>query len=374
MLKLKTAIHPTATQKATATVTAGIGITTIAGIISAFILYTEGMPLTTRICLAVAAVIIAIVILIAMYYTNKKYGIDWMAIIGYIIQLIDEIQHDLEDNKPNPDPDPVVTPPTADFTVTTAAGPLPQTAAFKDASTGATAWSWAFGDGATAVVKDPTHAYSMYGDYDATLTVSNSAGSATAKKTVSIREPQLAPGVQYAQWNGNTVVFILVPVWRNGGGKVVRDDCQDSSKWYPIVYKNSETDALKLCQRGYYEVATNTVYSIVDDPFAQPETKVDVQNKMDAAEQPMEYLMQWFAAKRSDVDINLLKCQLILPQNVIDGMKSGDGSAYRDYVAGLPLQPDGQPGGLIYAYANWLKNHDHAAQMAAANAYLDAYF
>jgi hypothetical protein len=131
---------------------------------------------------------------------------------------------------------------------------------------------------------------------------------------------------------------------------------------------------LHLCQQGYFEVEKNLVHSLVDDPFAQPETKNDVQNKMEAAEQPMEFLMQWFAAKRTNVDVNYLKCTLILSQSAIDQMKAGDGSAYRDFVNGLPLQPDGQPGGLILAYANYLKNHDKAAQLQAAIPMLDANF
>jgi PKD repeat protein len=158
LIALKKAMHPTATQKATATATVGISIATIAAVISTFIIYTSGMPLVSKVLLGIAGIIIAALILVGMYYTNKKYGIDWVAIIQYIVELVEEIQRDLEDNNPGPGPEPVVTPPTANFTVTVNAGPLPQTAAFKDASTGATSWSWAFGDSATAVIQNPTHA------------------------------------------------------------------------------------------------------------------------------------------------------------------------------------------------------------------------
>jgi gliding motility-associated-like protein len=55
---------------------------------------------------------------------------------------------------------------------------------FTDASTGATSWSWDFGDGATDVTQNPSHTYAA-GNYTVKLTVKNTNGcSATFQTTV----------------------------------------------------------------------------------------------------------------------------------------------------------------------------------------------
>jgi PKD repeat protein len=46
-------------------------------------------------------------------------------------------------------------------------------------------WAWDFGDGATAFVQNPTHAYSVAGNYTATMTVTD-AESTTASDTASV--------------------------------------------------------------------------------------------------------------------------------------------------------------------------------------------
>ena len=52
---------------------------------------------------------------------------------------------------------------------------------FTDASSGATAWSWTFGDGQTSNVKSPVHSYSVTGSYSVclTITVPTPAGNCT---------------------------------------------------------------------------------------------------------------------------------------------------------------------------------------------------
>ena len=53
-------------------------------------------------------------------------------------------------------------------------------------------WAWDFGDGATASVQNPTHAYSVAGNYTATMTVTD-AESTTASDTASVTIFPLKP-------------------------------------------------------------------------------------------------------------------------------------------------------------------------------------
>ncbi len=59
------------------------------------------------------------------------------------------------------------------------------TVTFTNASTGATAYMWDFGDEVTSTEQNPTHEYAAAGEYTVTLTVSDAAG-ATAKKEATL--------------------------------------------------------------------------------------------------------------------------------------------------------------------------------------------
>ena len=74
--------------------------------------------------------------------------------------------------------------PVANFSGTPTTGPAPLTVNFTDTSTGSpTSWSWTFGDGGTSTAQNPSHTYSVAGQYTVSLTATNSAGSNTATKT-----------------------------------------------------------------------------------------------------------------------------------------------------------------------------------------------
>jgi PKD repeat protein len=76
--------------------------------------------------------------------------------------------------------------PNADFTADKRIGAAPLTVKFTDASTGGpTSWSWNFGDGTASAEQNPTHVYKIEGGYNVTLTVTNSYGTDTEKKTGS---------------------------------------------------------------------------------------------------------------------------------------------------------------------------------------------
>lgn len=87
-------------------------------------------------------------------------------------------------------PDTVIYPVTiipAPIAAFNASTPCGLTAAFSDASTGATGWSWDFGDGATSVLQSPSHTYSIDGNYMVTLIVTNAAGcSDTVQQQVTV--------------------------------------------------------------------------------------------------------------------------------------------------------------------------------------------
>ncbi|MDD1661388.1 MAG: PKD domain-containing protein [Methanomicrobiales archaeon] len=74
--------------------------------------------------------------------------------------------------------------PKADFTADQRVGIKPFTVKFTDLSTGnPTSWSWDLGDGSKSAEQNPVHVYQKEGAYDVTLTVSNSYGTDTVKKT-----------------------------------------------------------------------------------------------------------------------------------------------------------------------------------------------
>jgi PKD repeat protein/murein tripeptide amidase MpaA len=83
-------------------------------------------------------------------------------------------------------------PPTAGFSGSPTAGAVPLTVSFIDESTGATSWSWDFGDTGTSTQKDPQHIYTTVGIYTVSLTVTNAYGTDTETKTdyITVTAPQ----------------------------------------------------------------------------------------------------------------------------------------------------------------------------------------
>jgi PKD repeat protein len=70
--------------------------------------------------------------------------------------------------------------PAADFGGSPTSGNVPLPVTFTDQSSGSpTSWSWAFGDGTTSTVQNPSHTYSGAGRYTVSLTVTNGVGSDT---------------------------------------------------------------------------------------------------------------------------------------------------------------------------------------------------
>jgi len=79
---------------------------------------------------------------------------------------------------------------------------------FVDRSTGASSWSWNFGDGTTSSERNPIHLYGRPDAYTVTLTVANAAGSNSISEVVTI-SPGPAPEAAFAfEVAGRTVHFV----------------------------------------------------------------------------------------------------------------------------------------------------------------------
>jgi len=73
--------------------------------------------------------------------------------------------------------------PIAEFSASPTSGNLPLTVNFVSQSiNNPTMWNWDFGDGNTSTEANPTHIYQNEGNFDVTLTVSNSYGNDTKTK------------------------------------------------------------------------------------------------------------------------------------------------------------------------------------------------
>jgi PKD repeat protein len=78
--------------------------------------------------------------------------------------------------------------PIAGFTFGPASPQAGAPVAFTDTSTGATSWSWDFGDGATSTQQNPSHTFAAAGSYTVVLRAFNAAGVSTTSETVTVSE------------------------------------------------------------------------------------------------------------------------------------------------------------------------------------------
>jgi len=88
--------------------------------------------------------------------------------------------------------------PVAEFVGSPTSGSKPLTVNFTDQSTNSpTAWNWAFGDGGTSTIQNPSHLYNNDGSFTVSLTVSNVSGSNTKVKSNYIVVSSISAPVAY---------------------------------------------------------------------------------------------------------------------------------------------------------------------------------
>ena len=87
-------------------------------------------------------------------------------------------------------------PPVVQFTADVTSGYGPLSVQFTDQSSGATSWSWSFGDGTSnSTEQHPVHTFSAGGPYTVTLTATNKNGSDTIQKVgyISVQSAPVFP-------------------------------------------------------------------------------------------------------------------------------------------------------------------------------------
>ncbi|HEY6934447.1 MAG TPA: PKD domain-containing protein, partial [Marmoricola sp.] len=92
---------------------------------------------------------------------------------------------------------PAPTAPTAAFQASRTSGGAPMKVTFANHSTGATSYSWSFGDGSRSTSASPTHRFLRPGRYTVTLTAKNAQGTDTARTVIRTRDA-VAPTGRFA--------------------------------------------------------------------------------------------------------------------------------------------------------------------------------
>jgi len=82
---------------------------------------------------------------------------------------------------------------TASFSFNPASPAVGQAVQFTDTSTGSpTSWQWSFGDGGTSTTQNPSHSFAASGAYAVILTATNSSGSNSVNRTVTVGNAPVA--------------------------------------------------------------------------------------------------------------------------------------------------------------------------------------
>ena len=164
--------------------------------------------------------------------------------------------------------------PVAEFTGTPVSGIVPHTVKFTDASLNATTWAWDFGDHtAVSNLQNPSHTYTAAGQYNVTLTASNTNGSNTKTRSyyITVGSPaSCVPGFaatyypNYA-WAepGKTRTDTRIRFSDNyvSGGYNFTTDPTDEYKWpYGSGWMPS-TEEFSVIWDGYLDIDTNDTYT-----------------------------------------------------------------------------------------------------------------
>jgi len=146
---------------------------------------------------------------------------------------------------------------TAGFTFTPASGCAPLVVNFTNTSTGATSYSWNFGNNATSSQLNAQTSYTSPGTYTVTLTATSSAGSSTFSQTLTVYPPPTVSfsAVDTQVCNGLAVTFQNNSVLNSSGPGTYNWDFGDGSS------SNLQNPSHVFPTSGYYSITLTVTNS-----------------------------------------------------------------------------------------------------------------
>lgn len=178
-------------------------------------------------------------------------------------------------------------------------------AQFTDGSSGATQWSWIFGDGNTSTQQSPSHTYAGYGTYVVALIVSSATScSDTVSDTISVYPVPVADFTTDSVCLGNANSFFetsFIPQgtisslsWNFGDGNT------SSSQNPTHIYSSSGTytTTLTVTSNNGCSIAVSHVAVVYAQPTAQfsssPSSVLEIGETMAFTDLSFSNIAQWF--------------------------------------------------------------------------------
>ncbi len=166
-------------------------------------------------------------------------------------------------------------PPVANFTANLTNGLKPLTVVFTDTSTGAiSSWSWAFGDGGTSAVQNPSHQYNTAGVYTVSLSVTGPGGSnsLTRSNYITVTEPPPVANFTANPTSGLKPLMVVftdtssgvISSWSWTFGDGGTSSVQNPNHQYTLA--GVFTASLRVTGPGGSSILTRTNYITVTEP------------------------------------------------------------------------------------------------------------
>lgn len=149
--------------------------------------------------------------------------------------------------------------PEAFFTYDASTEPL---ITFTDASSSSPdEWYWAFGDGDTSILTDPSHEYATNGTYNVCLTVTNEIGEDTYCELITV-DSYLPPVAEFSFFGDPTVTFNNLSTNDPTSWNWIFDDGVTSSEENP-VHTFAENGEYYVCMSAFNAVGGDTKCYVV---------------------------------------------------------------------------------------------------------------